>query len=212
VSLSSSKPARGGFTLVELLVVIGIIALLVGILLPTLAKAREQSNRTHCLSNLSTLGRAMFMYADANKGYLPNCNPKNVFYSDSAATKALVSLNGNFVKSPSAFHCTSDRDPVQQAILTAEIMAPDSARVSYDFYSIYWAPQYGPKLHHMKLAPLAWDLGVAPDQKVHPDQNHGTLGGNVVHSDGHGAWQPAKNWDRGGWPNPAHTNYRPVAP
>jgi prepilin-type N-terminal cleavage/methylation domain-containing protein len=205
-----SKPSRAAFTLVELLVVIGIIALLIGILLPTLAKAREQSNRTACLSNLQTLGRAMFLYAESNNGWLPNCNPKSVFYSDAGATKALLSLNDNFVKSPAVFHCASDRDPIPLRIVTADIMTPDSARVSYDFYSIYWAPKYGPKLHHMKLAPLAWDLGVAPDQKIYPEQNHGPLGGNVVHSDGHAAWQPAGNWDRGGWPNPAHTNYRPA--
>ena len=59
------------FTLVELLVVIGIIAILVAILLPTLSRAREAANRTACLSNVRELGNAFRLYAAQNKDAMP---------------------------------------------------------------------------------------------------------------------------------------------
>jgi prepilin-type N-terminal cleavage/methylation domain-containing protein/prepilin-type processing-associated H-X9-DG protein len=68
---TSLRRRRPAFTLVELLVVIGIIAILVGILLPTLGRARESARRVACASNLRQLSAAFVMYCHENKDWFP---------------------------------------------------------------------------------------------------------------------------------------------
>jgi len=204
---------KRGFTLVELLVVIGIIALLIGVLLPALSRARDRANKTKCLANLRTLGQAMLMYANAHKDRLPNTNPPLTTSDYDATNAVLVALNRDYIRSAGAFHCPSDDDPEPQKIETADYTLPNSARVSYEFYSPFWEPEFGPKLTKLHDAPLAWDLnGAAPaSPPPSPLPNHGTKGGNVVYADGHADWQDAKQWDDTNWPHPAKKYYRSSA-
>src|SRR5688500_1807594 len=62
---------KNGFTLVELLVVIGIIAILISILLPVIGRAREQAKRVQCMSNLRQLSASFLMYCHENKDWFP---------------------------------------------------------------------------------------------------------------------------------------------
>ena len=79
--MTRPRNERKGFTLVELLVVIGIIALLISILMPSLTRARQAANLVACQSNFKQVYTALSFYANENKGFLP-------FASD-------VTVNGN---------------------------------------------------------------------------------------------------------------------
>jgi prepilin-type N-terminal cleavage/methylation domain-containing protein len=71
VATGRADPRNAGFTLVELLVVIGIIAVLIAILLPALNRARQAANTLDCEARLRQMGQALHIYVTSNKGSLP---------------------------------------------------------------------------------------------------------------------------------------------
>src|SRR5436309_2542080 len=73
--MARESQRHAAFTLVELLVVIGIISILIGILLPTLGRARKASQEIVCQSNLRQFGLGIQMYANLNKGCMPQKGP-----------------------------------------------------------------------------------------------------------------------------------------
>jgi prepilin-type N-terminal cleavage/methylation domain-containing protein/prepilin-type processing-associated H-X9-DG protein len=94
---------QSAFTLVELLVVIGIIAVLIAILLPALRRARESANRAACLSNLRQIAQGIFVYANDNHQWMPPATNTVYNYADPNSTPPTMwgAPNGsaNFIRS-----------------------------------------------------------------------------------------------------------------
>jgi len=101
------KPVRNqGFTLLELLVVLFIIALLMALLFPSLAKVRSNAKRTACLSNLHSAAVGFRMYLDAYKEYMPPAAryPSLELNDKEPLSEFLVP----FLAAPETLHCPAD--------------------------------------------------------------------------------------------------------
>ncbi len=158
---------RKRFTLVELLVVIGIIAVLAAMLMPALAKAREQANRADCTNNLKQVGLAVQMYANENRNQMPFAG------SDSdnrhgGAEDLQPLLDFEYIETPQVFICRSTKDAPSNT-KTNGVYQIDENSCSYLYYSGF------------ALTDLNAEMAYMRDRFA----NHGKIYGNVLFGDAH---------------------------
>jgi prepilin-type N-terminal cleavage/methylation domain-containing protein/prepilin-type processing-associated H-X9-DG protein len=202
---------RRGFTLVELLVVISIIALLLSILLPAANKARESARRAACLSNLRQVHLTFMLYAQDNRdrvpiGYRANNRQFNSMVFSSTAKKFVlfgVLFKAGYMKDPRVFFCPSEVDP--QSILNSGVNIWPPGDPSKQVYAGYSGradtlipddlstanPLTFPKLINFRNKALVSDLFHMP---MRLDTRHRN-GINVLYGDGSAHWVPRTDFN-----------------
>lgn len=198
------KP-RHAFTLVELLVVIGIIAVLISILLPSLGRANAAAKKTMCLSNLRQVHQMFALYANENNDQVPmgyranNKQFNSMVYSNTSLQYVLFGLmyKGGYMTTPQAFFCPSENNP--QSMFNSEINpwppGPDGdpTKQGYCGYgcrpdvNIPDVPPQGyvyPKLTKFKNVTILADLTAMPARVL---TRHGN-GVNILRGDGSARW------------------------
>jgi prepilin-type N-terminal cleavage/methylation domain-containing protein/prepilin-type processing-associated H-X9-DG protein len=158
--MRNSRPFAGrsakdgyGFTLVELLVVIGIIALLISILLPALSKARQQATSLACQANLHSIGEGIAIYVSDNRGTLPygwwdgtwpTVGAFNPVYEADWVTQTIATLNGKYAATANAVATNgSITTRIRATFLCPDVPVLNSQNVTLPYFLPY-------KMAHIK--------------------------------------------------------------
>ena len=164
------------FTLIELLTVIAIIAVLAGMLLPAIGRAKEAARSTACLGNLRQIGLAVQMYVQENRNRLPVCRDKSPLTNSVPSTNAFFSLEEAlrpYAPEPRLFKCLSDRMGIFEATGS-----------SYSWNSLL----NGQDAEHLSALGISFDphqIPVAYDKESFHKARGEKLGVNYLYADGH---------------------------
>ncbi len=210
----AQQVGRRGFTLVELLVVIGIIAVLIAILLPVLNRARKVATRTVCLSNIRQLGLGMRLYATEYRDRVPIGYTSGDLYSNYMLwnrfgpgnyTLMGIADQARVMPAPQTYFCPDETDKrwiYNSSLNRYPPVSGQYTRVGYGTRPVVtWHLDPIPAGNWPLLAPLqnkallAEVLGSRANNAYGPARNHGD-GVNVAYADGSARWIPRGEYEK----------------
>ena len=194
-----------GFTLLEVLVVIGIIAVLLAILLPGLSSARESARRTVCVAHLKHIGVGLVAYGADHRERAPSIMapmgttaPRTLISRTGRYTNLGLLLEDGGVEDPVVFRCPSQKQFAFNSNL--DLFPAATIGASYA-YAVHLPSGESPRLSSVRYLALASDDFVSRiGRQIGMGRYAHKIGYNILHTDGSAIWYPDPDesiWKRG---------------